>query len=66
MLLDTRRKLNVHKTFIRHAGPFLGVLCTFNLHPYVRSNLRPVKYPLETEREIDVHKPFNLHPVCRG
>ena len=31
--VDTRRKLNVHKTFRRRAGRFLNVLCTFNLRP---------------------------------
>ena len=28
-----RRKLNVHKTFRRHPGRVLNVLCTFNLLP---------------------------------
>ena len=31
--VDTRRKLNVHKTFRRHPGRLLNVLCTFNLRP---------------------------------
>ena len=31
--VDTRRKLNVHKTFRRRPGRLLNVLCTFNLHP---------------------------------
>ena len=31
--VDTRRKLNVHKTFRRLAGRFLNVSCTFNLRP---------------------------------
>ena len=31
--LDTRRKLNVHKTFRRRPGRFLNVLRTFNLRP---------------------------------
>ena len=31
--LDTRRKLNVHKTFRRSPGRLLNVLWTFNLHP---------------------------------
>ena len=30
-LLDTGRKLNVHKTFRRRPGRVLNVLCTFNL-----------------------------------
>ena len=30
-LLDTRHKLNVHKTFRRRPGHLLNVLCTFNL-----------------------------------
>ena len=29
----TGRKLNVHKTFRRHPGRLLNVLCTFNLRP---------------------------------
>ena len=29
--VDTGRKLNVHKTFRRHPGRLLNVLCTFNL-----------------------------------
>ena len=32
-LIDTGRKLNVHKTFIRRPGRVLNVLCTFNLRP---------------------------------
>ena len=32
-LVDTGRKLNVHKTFRRRPGRFLNVLCTFNLRP---------------------------------
>ena len=32
-LVDTRRKLNVHKTFRRCPGRLLNVLCTFNLSP---------------------------------
>ena len=31
--VDTERKLNVHKTFRRHPGRFLNVLCTFSLRP---------------------------------
>ena len=31
--VDTWRKLNVHKTFIRRPGRLLNVLCTFNLRP---------------------------------
>ena len=30
-LVDTGRKLNVHKTFRRRPGRLLNVLCTFNL-----------------------------------
>ena len=32
-LIDTGRKLNVHKTFIRLPGRVLNVLCTFSLRP---------------------------------
>ena len=31
--LDTRRKLNVQKTFIRRPGRLPNVLCTFHLRP---------------------------------
>ena len=31
--VDTRRKLNVNKTFRRRPGHLLNVLCTFNLRP---------------------------------
>ena len=31
--IDTRRKLNVHKTFRRRPRRLLNVLCTFNLRP---------------------------------
>ena len=31
--VDTRRKSNVHKTFRRHPGRLLNVLCAFNLSP---------------------------------
>ena len=34
--LDTGLKLSVHKTFRRHAGRLLNVLCTFNLRPASR------------------------------
>ena len=34
--LDTGRKLNVHKMFIRRPGRLLNVLCTFSLHPVPR------------------------------
>ena len=33
VLVDTGRKLNVHKTFIRHPGRLLNVFYTFNLRP---------------------------------
>ena len=36
--VDTRRKLNVHKTFRRRRGRLLNVLCTFNLR-YVSTGL---------------------------
>ena len=32
-LVDTGRKLNVHKTFRGRTGRLLNVLCTFNVHP---------------------------------
>ena len=32
-LRDTERKLNKYKTFRRHPGRLLNVLCTFNLRP---------------------------------
>ena len=32
-LIDTGRKLNVHKTFRRRPGRPLNVLCTFNFRP---------------------------------
>ena len=31
--VDTRRKLNVHRTFRRRPGPLLNDLSTFNLRP---------------------------------
>ena len=31
--VDTRRRLNVHKTFRRRPRRLLNVLCTFNLRP---------------------------------
>ena len=34
--MDTRRKLNVHKTFSRRPGCLLNILCTFNLCPVSR------------------------------
>ena len=37
--VDTGHNLNVHKTFRRHPGRLLNVLCTFNLHP-VSTGLR--------------------------
>ena len=32
-LVNTGRKLNLHKTFRRRPGRLLNVLCRFNLHP---------------------------------
>ena len=32
-LVNTGRKLNVHKMFRRHPGRLVNVLCTFNLIP---------------------------------
>ena len=37
--LDTGRKLKVHKTFRRHPGRLLNVLCTFSLRPMSRGVL---------------------------
>ena len=37
--VDTGRKLNVHKTFIRRPGCLMDVLCTFNLRPVTRGEL---------------------------
>ena len=31
--VDTGRKLNVYKTFIRRLGRLLNILCTFSLSP---------------------------------
>ena len=31
--VDTGRKLNTHKTFRKHTGRLLNVLCTFNSRP---------------------------------
>ena len=33
LLVDTGRKLNVHKTFRRRPARLLNVLCAFNLRP---------------------------------
>ena len=40
---DTRRKLNVHKTFRRGPGRLQNVLCTFNLIPVSRGHRHIVK-----------------------
>ena len=32
-IVDTGRKLNVHKTSIRRLGRLANILCTFNLRP---------------------------------
>ena len=34
--VDTRRKLNVYKTFRRRPGRLLNVICTFNLRPGIK------------------------------
>ena len=39
--VDTGRKLNEHKTFIRRPGRLLNVLCTFNLRPVSTGMLLP-------------------------
>ena len=39
--VDTRRKLNVHKTFRRCPRRLLNVLCTFNLRPVFTGSLGP-------------------------
>ena len=33
LTVDTRRRLNLHKTFRRRPGRLLNVLCTFSLRP---------------------------------
>ena len=49
--LDTRRKLNFHKTFSRLPGRLLNVLCTFNLRPVF--TVKEPHLPLhEMKREI--------------
>ena len=37
--VDTRHKLNVHKTLRRRRRRFLNVLCTFNLRPLSTENV---------------------------
>ena len=39
--VDTRRKLNVHKTFRRRLERLLDVLCTFNVRPVSTGLLHP-------------------------
>ena len=46
--VDTRRKLNVHKTFRRRPGRLLNVLCTFNLRP-VSTGLQRIRKIAFTE-----------------
>ena len=38
--VNTGRKSNVHKTFRRRPGPLLNVLCTFNLRPVPKGNVK--------------------------
>ena len=47
-LLNTRLKLNMHKTFIRHLGCEVHVLCTLNIGRVYTWN-RPSKY-IETKK----------------
>ena len=46
--LDTRLKLNMHKTFLRHSGRDVNVLCTLNIGRVSTGN-RPSKY-VETKK----------------
>ena len=46
--LDTRLKLNMHKTFMRHSGLDVNVLCTWNIGRVSTGN-RPSKY-VETKK----------------
>ena len=50
--LDTGGKLNAHKTFRKHHGGFLNVLCAFNLRPLFKVFL------LEGEERMEVKTPF--------
>ena len=73
--LDTRRKLNVHKTLKRRPGCLLDILCTFNLRALFTGNIRtkilsfnpfvasiPILYPLKTpenQRFFSVFRGYN-------
>ena len=46
--VDTGRKLSVHKTFRRHQGRLLNVLCTFNLRPVATGT--GINYVILTKR----------------
>ena len=50
-LLDTGRKLNVHKTFIRHAERRLKVLCTLNLR-HVSKGRKTISFTLLTVKHV--------------
>ena len=47
--VDTRRKLNIHKTFRKSPGRLLNVFYTFNLHPVSTEKLTiSLKTPIPT------------------
>ena len=58
--VDTRCKLNVHKTFRRRPGGLLNVLCTINLRP-VSTGKEEVEFSeLNFIRDFRMHLSFSV------
>ena len=62
ILVDTGRKLNVHKTFRRRPGRPLNVLCTFNLRP-VSTGIWQSCSPAQSKKMKKLQKHANYKKV---
>ena len=56
--VGTGRKLSVHKTFRRHPGRLLNVLCTFNLRPVSSGYVVIIKKSFDVQ--LQYHSQFKI------
>ena len=66
ILLDARRKLNIHETFRRRLGRLLNVLCTFNLRPVPRGIFKITRIRCATEESIPANDARSSRNSGRG
>ena len=61
-LVDTGRKLNVHKTFRRRPGRLLNVLCTLNLRPVSTGNTTLGRFYQLNKIHKGIQRKYLYHP----